>query len=206
MSAPILLIHSVWDLIHRDCDLAWSAVNTYYILGIIGFVGMLWLRAYVMLLASKASRNLMTAASTGTAAALCLMVSIVNRGVENGGGNNIDRYGRSMIDLFVHYVSLLRQAAFDAESPGPLQMLAIVLEITSLSFFIAVIITEYGASYEEQPNIDSCPVDLYEVMSDEVETAKLSPDELELYQVSRTEFSVWSLNLIQGEMIKFLDQ
>ena len=86
MSAPILLIHSVWDLIHRDCDLAWSAVNTYYILGIIGFVGMLWLRAYVMLLASKASRNLMTAASTGTAAALCLMVSIVNRGVENGGG------------------------------------------------------------------------------------------------------------------------
>lgn len=190
MSAPILLIHSVWDLIHRDCDLAWSAVNTYYILGIIGFVGMLWLRAYVMLLASKASRNLMTAASTGTAAALCLMVSIVNRGVENGGGNNIDRYGRSMIDLFVHYVSLLRQAAFDAESPGPLQMLAIVLEITSLSFFIAVIITEYGASYEEQPNIDSCPADLYEVMSDEVEMVKLSPEELELYQVSRTEFSV----------------
>lgn len=26
----------VWNLIHRDCDLAWSAVNSHFILGIIG--------------------------------------------------------------------------------------------------------------------------------------------------------------------------
>ena len=88
---------SVWDLIHRDCDLAWSAVNSHYILGIIGFVGMLWLRAYVMLLASSASKSLMNAASTGTAAATCLMISIVNRGVESGGGTAVDRYGNTIL-------------------------------------------------------------------------------------------------------------
>ena len=88
---------SVWQLIHRDCDLAWSAVNSHYILGIIGFVGMLWLRAYVMLLASSASKSLMNAASTGTAAATCLMISIVNRGVESGGGTAVDRYGNTIL-------------------------------------------------------------------------------------------------------------
>ena len=42
----------VWDLIHRDCDLAWSAVNSHFILGIMGFTSMLWLRAYVMVSSS----------------------------------------------------------------------------------------------------------------------------------------------------------
>lgn len=93
---------TVWELIHRECDLAWSAVNSHFILGIIGFVAMLWLRAYVMLLAVRASNKLMAAASTGTAAALCLMVSIVNRGVEAGGGNSEDSYGHSILDLFQH--------------------------------------------------------------------------------------------------------
>lgn len=88
---------NVWDLIHRDCDLAWSAVNSHYILGIIGFVGMLWLRAYVMLLASSASKSLVNAASTGTASATLLMISIVNRGVESGGGTAVDRYGNTIL-------------------------------------------------------------------------------------------------------------
>ena len=63
---------------------------------------MLWLRAYVLLLAAKASDKLMVAASTGTAAALCLMVSIVNRGVESGGGNSADSYGHNVLDLISH--------------------------------------------------------------------------------------------------------
>jgi len=87
--APAL---SVWDLIQRDCDLAWSAVNSHFVLGIIGFFTMLALRAYVMLLAAQASEALMTAAWTGTSSALCLMISIVNRGVEGDGGNQEDRY------------------------------------------------------------------------------------------------------------------
>lgn len=143
---------------------------------------MLWLRAYVMLLAANASRNLMAAATSGTLAAVCLMISIVNRGVENGGGNDLDRYGESILQLFQHYVSLLLQAAMNMESPGPLQLSAILLEITSLVFMFIVLVKENDSSFEEQVDEDSCPVDLFEVMNDEAKIAKLSPKELEQMQ------------------------
>jgi hypothetical protein len=171
--------YSVWDLIHRDCDLAWSAVNSHFIIGIIGFTAMLWLRAYVMLLSAKASSKLMNAASSGTAAALCLMVSIVNRGVESGGGNSADSYGNTILDLFQHYAFLLLQFATDADSPGPLQFLAILLESTSLGFLFMVLLTENDASFEEEEYEDSCPLDLYEIVNDDKEVAKLSAKELE---------------------------
>lgn len=171
--------YSVWELIHRECDLAWSAVNSHFILGIIGFSVMLWLRAYVMLLAAKASNKLMVAASTGTASALCLMVSIVNRGVEAGGGNTDDSYGHSILDLFQHYASLLLATATNTDSPGPLQFSAMILEITSLGFLFVVLLQENDASFEEQLDDDSCPIDLYDILEDDKEVAKLSPKEKE---------------------------
>jgi len=134
---------SVWALLQRDCDLAWSAVNSHYVVGIIGFVTMLALRAYVSLLASEASMALMTAASTGTGAALCLCLSIVNRGVESGGGDGY-RYGNTILDLLGHYAQLLFQTATSEISPGPLQLLAIVLELTSLVFLANVLIFQNG--------------------------------------------------------------
>lgn len=137
------LATSVWDLIQRDCDLAWSAVNSHFILGIIGFVTMLALRAYVMLLAAEASTALMTAASTGTGAALCLVISIVNRGVESGGGDGY-RYGSTILDLFRHYAALLSKAATASASPGPLQLSAIVLEFISLAFMANVLLFRNG--------------------------------------------------------------
>eukprot|EP00574_Skeletonema_japonicum_P001054 CAMPEP_0201741880 /NCGR_PEP_ID=MMETSP0593-20130828/47036_1 /ASSEMBLY_ACC=CAM_ASM_000672 /TAXON_ID=267983 /ORGANISM="Skeletonema japonicum, Strain CCMP2506" /LENGTH=402 /DNA_ID=CAMNT_0048236219 /DNA_START=24 /DNA_END=1232 /DNA_ORIENTATION=+ len=171
---------SVWDLIHRDCDLAWSAVNSHYILGIIGFTGMLWLRAYVMLLAASASKSLVNAASTGTAAATCLMVSIVNRGVESGGGTSVDRYGNTILDLFTHYAALLLKVATDEASPGPLQLSAMVLEIASLCFMFHVLITESDAKFEEQLTDEhSCPVDAYDVLRDDNEVSKLTKIEVE---------------------------
>jgi hypothetical protein len=146
---------SVWALIERDADLAWSAVNSHFVLGIIGFVTMLALRAYVMLLAAEASSALMTAASTGTAAALCLMISVVNRGVEAGGGDGVG-YGRTILDLLVHYVVLLSRCATDDESPGPLELSAIVLEVTSVAFALQVLITgnDKMADEEECPVVD----------------------------------------------------
>jgi hypothetical protein len=171
--------YSVWDLLQRDCDLAWSAVNSHFIIGIIGFTTMLWLRAYVMLLSAKASNRLMISASTGTAAALCLMVSIVNRGVESGGGNSDDSYGNTILDLFQHYVSQLLQYATNADSPGPLQLSAMVLETTSLCFMFMVLLTESDASFEEEAYEDSCPLDLDEILNDDKEVAKLSAKELE---------------------------
>jgi len=147
--------YSVWNLIHRDCDLAWSAVNSHFILGIIGFVGMLWLRAHVMLLSAKASRKLQVAASSGTGAALCLMVSIVNRGVETGGGNSLDSYGHNILDLVSHYVALLLQAATNERSPGLLQFSALVLEFISLSFLFLVLLQESDYGFEERIDEDS---------------------------------------------------
>lgn len=156
--------YSVWDLIQRDCDLAWSAVNSHFILGIIGFVTMLALRAYVMLLSAQASNTLMTAASTGTTAALCLMISIVNRGVESGGGNQVDRYGNTILDLFQHYAMLLAQAATNEASPGPLQLSAIVLETISLLCMLNVLLFQNGKkemeldSAEIVEEAEECPV------------------------------------------------
>jgi len=148
------LATSVWDLLGRDCDLAWSAVNSHFILGIMGFVTMLALRAYVMLIAAEASTALMTAASTGTGAALCLLISIVNRGVESGGGG-IDRYGNTILDLFGHYAVLLSKASTNSVSPGPLQFMAIVLELTSLFFMANVLIFQNGKmKYDTQEDKD----------------------------------------------------
>lgn len=200
---------SVWDLIHRDCDLAWSAVNSHYILGIIGFTGMLWLRAYVMLLAASASKSLMNAASTGTAAATCLMVSIVNRGVESGGGTAADRYGNTILDLFSHYAALLLKVATDDVSPGPLQLSAIILEIASLCFMFKVLITESDASFEQQVNEeDSCPIDAYDVLKDDKELSKLTTSEVEklrtcvgLEEEEEQRQLLWDSGIITGWML-----
>eukprot|EP00548_Thalassiothrix_antarctica_P016967 CAMPEP_0194195744 /NCGR_PEP_ID=MMETSP0154-20130528/76297_1 /TAXON_ID=1049557 /ORGANISM="Thalassiothrix antarctica, Strain L6-D1" /LENGTH=362 /DNA_ID=CAMNT_0038920291 /DNA_START=16 /DNA_END=1104 /DNA_ORIENTATION=- len=144
------LAYSVWDLIQRDCDLAWSAVNSHFILGIIGFVTMLALRAYVMLIAAQASNVLMVAALSGTGAALCLMISIVNRGVQSGGGTEFYRYGNTILDLFRHYAMLLSQAATSSVSPGPLQLSAIILETVSLLCMANVLLFSNGKKVSEE--------------------------------------------------------
>eukprot|EP00536_Pseudo-nitzschia_multiseries_P011640 jgi/Psemu1/29532/gm1.29532_g len=146
------LAASVWDLIQRDCDLAWSAVNSHFVLGIIGFVAMLTLRAYVMLLAAEASNALLTAAGAGTGAALCLMISIVNRGVESGGGNG-ERYGSTIVDLLQHYVVLLFREATQEISPGPLQLAAIVLESISLVYMANVLVFQNGKAENPPPSL-----------------------------------------------------
>eukprot|EP00588_Corethron_pennatum_P003952 CAMPEP_0194291160 /NCGR_PEP_ID=MMETSP0169-20130528/42873_1 /TAXON_ID=218684 /ORGANISM="Corethron pennatum, Strain L29A3" /LENGTH=400 /DNA_ID=CAMNT_0039038963 /DNA_START=165 /DNA_END=1368 /DNA_ORIENTATION=+ len=156
--------YSVWDLIRRDCDLPWSGINSHFIIGIIGFITMLWLRAYVMLLTAKASRFLMGAASSGTGAALCLCVSIVNRGVEAGGGGG-NRYGSTILDLFQHYIELLLQFSIDLDSPGPLQLSAVVLESTSLFCLLAVLLTENDAAkYEARKKDEWCDLTFFDTL------------------------------------------
>ena len=169
---------SVWELIERDADLAWSAVNSHFVLGIIGFVTMLALRAYVMLLAAEASSALMTAASTGTAAALCLMISIVNRGVQAGGGEGVG-YGRTILDLLVHYVALLFRCATDGESPGPLELSAIVFEVTSLLFAMQVLIT----GNDKMPDEEECPVVEIGINGDIIGDELLSDQEREKAEI-----------------------
>jgi hypothetical protein len=150
---------SVWDLIQRDCDLAWSAVNSHFVIGIIGFVTMLAIRAYVMLIAASASNELMTASATGTTAALLLMISIVNRGVESGGGSNEARYGSTIFDLFQHYAELLFSSAVNPQDPGPLEFSSICLEVISLLFGLNVLLLDNGKMDYNYCDNDSCSID-----------------------------------------------
>lgn len=76
-------------------------------------------------------------------------------------------------------VSLLLQAATNPDSPGPLQMSAMALEITSLSFLFVVLLQESDSNFEEQMDKeDACPIDLDEIVGDEEQMAKLSSKEL----------------------------
>jgi hypothetical protein len=140
---------SVWELLQRDVDLEWAAVNSHFVIGLIGFMYMVGLRGYVMLLEAQASEALMVSVLSGVGAALLLMVSIVNRGVESGGGDGVG-YGHTILDLFGHYIALLYQRARgtldasgilnDPSSVGPVGLGAIVLEITSVTFALYAIV------------------------------------------------------------------
>jgi hypothetical protein len=99
----------------------------------IGFMFMVGIRGYIMLLAEGATNTLTVAALSGVGSALCLMVSVVNRGVESGGGDGVG-YGKSILALLSHYVVLLYARATNVESFGPLELSAIVLQVMSLCF------------------------------------------------------------------------
>ena len=164
----VLPSESVWQLIQRDVDLEWAAVNSHFVVGLIGFMYMVGIRGYVMLMAAGASESLIVSVLSGVGAALLLMVSIVNRGVEAGGGDGVG-YGNTILDLFGHYISLLYERAkggaeamvVDVTAPppsvGPLGLSAIVLEITSVGFALFAILSpvfnDAAESSSEESNI-----------------------------------------------------
>eukprot|EP00580_Thalassiosira_gravida_P011085 CAMPEP_0201644868 /NCGR_PEP_ID=MMETSP0493-20130528/31027_1 /ASSEMBLY_ACC=CAM_ASM_000838 /TAXON_ID=420259 /ORGANISM="Thalassiosira gravida, Strain GMp14c1" /LENGTH=91 /DNA_ID=CAMNT_0048119677 /DNA_START=132 /DNA_END=407 /DNA_ORIENTATION=+ len=51
--------------------------------------------------------------------------------------------------------------------------------MTSLGFLFVVLLQENDASFEERLDDDSCPIDLYDILEDDEEGAKLSPKEKE---------------------------
>ena len=76
--------------------------------------------------------------------AFLLMVSIVNRGVANGGGQVGDSYGGSVLNLFSHYLKLLfEQAVGVAVSPlGPLEILSLIFGAVSIFFGVKAVCFE----------------------------------------------------------------
>jgi hypothetical protein len=141
--SDIPAVSSVWELLQQNVDLEWAAVNSHFVLGLIGFMYMVGLRGYIMLLEAQASDAMIGSVLSGVGAALLLMVSIVNRGVESGDGHGL-RYGRTVLDLFGHYITLLYQRSRGnlwlddgsindpSASVGPLGLGAIGLEIVSI--------------------------------------------------------------------------
>ena len=97
----------MWHLLKRDFELEWAAVNTHFVVGMLGFLGMIGSRAYFMAKKGLLGRSVMGIALSG----LALMVSIVNRGVAAGGGPQATggamRYGANVLALGKCYISLL---------------------------------------------------------------------------------------------------
>ena len=92
---------SVFALIKRDYELPWIGTNLHFMLGMMGFVGMIMLRALCLFPVSFNS------ATAGLAfSALLGMMSIVNVGISEGDGRG-KKLGGNLVTLGFRYVSLL---------------------------------------------------------------------------------------------------
>jgi len=119
---PPALAGSVWHLLCRDYALPWAAVNSHFVLGMLGYMWLIATKAYFMGGKQPAIFGL---AMSG----LLFMLSIVNRGVAKGGGTEVLRYGTSIFGLLYSYFSLLIQRA--RQCFGPLELVACSLFIVS---------------------------------------------------------------------------
>lgn len=133
---------SVWHLLKRDFALEWAAVNTHFVVGMLGFLGMIASRAYFM-----AGKGLLGTSVTGIGlSGLALMVSIVNRGVAAGGGpaaatGTTMRYGANVLALGTSYLSLLMKRALCLKTFGP-------IEILSVAAFLASVLGAFKAVWQ----------------------------------------------------------
>jgi hypothetical protein len=130
------LAASVWDLLQRDYALPWAAVNSHFVLGMIGFMWLIGTKAYFMGGGPAAFGLAMSGVSA--------MVSIVNRGVASGGGKVGQRYGRSIIGLFRSYLSLLWNRS--KESFGPLEYVAVGLLVGSVMTYMKFVWVQVATS------------------------------------------------------------
>ena len=115
---------SVWHLLKRDYDLAWSGVNSHFVFGMIGFMWMIGVKAIFMVSDDRTNNFLSLATYCSVGSALSLMTSIVNRGVAKGSGDGLN-YGRNILGLFSNYKILLFKQAFSMTSFGPLEAAAV---------------------------------------------------------------------------------
>ncbi|CAB9525267.1 expressed unknown protein [Seminavis robusta] len=148
---------SVWELLKRDWyDLAWSATNSHFLFGMLGFMWMVGTRAFLMVQAKpwninpvlagdEADSLSMSAASILlVASSFLLMMAIVNRGVATGGGQVGDSYGGSVLSLFQHYIKLLSEQAIGAAiaPAGPLEILSIIFGVTGFAMAAKAVFVE----------------------------------------------------------------
>ena len=103
------LAASVWDLLQRDYALPWAAVNSHFVLGMLGFMWLIGTKAFFM----GGGLPVFTLAMS----AMTMMISIVNRGVARGGGKEVYRYGSSIVGLVSSYLSMLFQRSRVSFSP-----------------------------------------------------------------------------------------
>lgn len=87
----------------------------------LGFMLLIGIRSYFQAGFGLLGRSVAGLSSSG----LLLMVAIVNRGVESGGGDGL-RYGGSVMHLVAHYVTLLFRQASNTKKFGVLEMASLL--------------------------------------------------------------------------------
>ena len=92
---------SVYELIKRDFELPWIAVNVHFLCGLFGFMSLVGMRAYTLF-----PKQINTAAAGFVGSALFIMSSIVNRRVSGGAGQG-KGFGNSILSLMIRYAVLL---------------------------------------------------------------------------------------------------
>jgi hypothetical protein len=78
---------------------------------------------------------------------LLLMISIVNRAVAKGGGDEAHRYGRSILAIWTRYVSLFAKSALNPKSFGIFEVASMVLLVGSAVAGVRAIIQQARTSY-----------------------------------------------------------
>ena len=125
---------SVWSLLQRDFSLSCTAVNTHFLLGMFGYTYLIGCKAYFLVQGGLLGQSAICAAMSG----LCLMLSVVNRGVAIGGGAGTGlRYGQNIFSLLWQYgTKLIQQATSRETSFGFLEMGSVAL--LCYSAFLAI--------------------------------------------------------------------
>lgn len=113
---------SVWHLLRRDFDLAWLGTNAHFVAGMFGFSYLIGCRAFLR----EGIEGLRKSFAGMALAGLCLMVSIVNRGISNGSGDGM-RYGSNILHLFAAYIKKLIKQGLTPKSFGPLEIASVLL-------------------------------------------------------------------------------
>lgn len=133
--SKIEMAESVWHLLQRDFALPWAAVNSHFVVGMLGFMAVIGIKAFFM-----ANQGLSGMSAAGLAmSGLIMMTSIVNRGVAAGGGPN-QRYGTSVLALFSTYVRLLMKRSM--HSFGLLEWTGVGMAIASTVGTIMYVVGE----------------------------------------------------------------
>jgi len=116
---------SAFALIKRDYELQWVATNVHFMLGLLGFVGMVIIRA---LTTFPASLNRTAAGFAGSA--LLAMCSVINAGVSEGDGRG-HALGGNLLSLVARYFILLTNHV--RAKKGIVATASIVLALVSLA-------------------------------------------------------------------------
>ena len=137
-STAIEATSSVWHLIQRDFYLPWVATNSHFVIGMMGFMWVISSRAYFLALQGPAGLS-----AAGVAfSSLLLMISIVNRGIAAGGGNDKMRFGSSVLSLLGAYASHMVKRASSVTCFNPMELAAVALFVVSLGNGLRIVVRD----------------------------------------------------------------